>query len=839
MLGGYGSTLFGHNHPALVRVLTNALEEQRPQFVQMANRTAAGTLAKELNRRLGELTGDQYVAVLGSTGGEIVDAALKHALYEWAARRGRLLNRRQQNARLPGGAPVVLAVEGSYHGKTLGAYSLTWNVPGRKELGFEGPFEVVWLKRDDAANVRETFERYARTVSDDDESASWSRIAGVFVEPIQGEGGIRPLSEAFLEAIRREADRAECPIIVDEIQSGLGRAGSFTAASLLGLTGDYYLFGKSLGGGLTKISALLIRAERYQSGFGFVHTSTFAEDDHSALVALRALSLLDEDSICERCAQAGAYLLERLADLKLRYPHVVTAVRGRGLMIGVELAEQSANSSKLIRELHQRALFVATVASHLLHRHGLRVGTTIGQSSTLRLEPSAYVSTAHRDRVVRAFEEVCKTIDAGDAATLLRHLTHEHGTSEFRVEGDWAGGVQSEAIRTSALAPGLHDGTPSAVFLGHLIDADNIGSWDPSLMTLSPVERETLAQRISDSLLVNQIPLKSKTGETLNFEIRTLGLTSAVIERAFRSGESKWIVERVIKAVEQFAAQDVRVVGLGGLLSIVTRNGLAVQNDRASMQLTTGNTYTVALAREAIIKATRECGLDPTSIQLGVVGAAGNIGSTLVHVLSDEFSRFCLVGRDGSQSRVVKVAESVYADVHRRWQSGGAEGAAALLTALAETPVLRAVGSGPEVGARIRNALIERYGTDPFFAIAASIQGVSDCSVIATASNSITPIFDVDNVGAGVRVICDVSIPSDVDPHLMAARTDLVLIRGGVARAPQGNQFIVATAGLPQNHLLACMAETAILGLAGGSHFPTIGDVDSSAVRECSYIGRR
>ena len=420
MLGGYGATLFGHNHPALVEVIRESLQSKRPQFVQMSNRTAAGMLAKELIRQVSALTGENYVAVLGSTGAEVVDAAVKHVLMEWAARRRDWRSAQGDGAPGLDLPPTIVAVEGSYHGKTLGAYALTWNAPGREELGLDAPFEVIWLRRDDPDHVMQEFA--ARRITARTGAGSWSRIAGVFVEPVQGEGGIFPLSKPFLEAIREAATGAGAPVVVDEIQSGLGRCGSLLASSLRGLKGDHYLFGKALGGGLTKSSALLLSAERYQPGFGFIHTSTYGEDNHTALVGLRALKLIEEDRIGARAAETGAYLLDRLGALKAEFPAVVADVRGLGLMIGIELADQSGNKSPLIRGLQDQRLVGMVVAGFLLHRHGVRLGTTLSRPSTLRLEPSAYVSRGDIDHVLEALSEVCRVISIGDAAILTRHL---------------------------------------------------------------------------------------------------------------------------------------------------------------------------------------------------------------------------------------------------------------------------------------------------------------------------------------------------------------------------------------------------------------------------------
>jgi len=849
MVGGFGSTLFGHNHPALVGVLREVLANNRPKFVQMANRTAAGTLAKELVSRVSALTERDYKAVLGSTGAEMVDAALKHALLEWSHRRKTF----SAASALAGidvpkavnKPPVFLAIEGSYHGKTLGAYSLTWHAPGRDALGLDGPFEVVWLPRDDSASAAEIFERYQVELATSDGPIRFSRFAGLFLEPIQGEGGIFPLSKAFGDTLRRLADDAACPIVVDEIQSGMGRTGAFTASSLIDLRGDYYLFGKSLGGGLTKTTALLIDSERYVDGYGFAHTSTFAEDDHGALVALRALQLLDEDNLDARARESGKYLVDRLETVKARYPGVVSDVRGCGLLAGFELASQQDNPSQLIRGLSEQGLLGVFVASYLLHRCGTRVGTALSRPSTLRLEPSAYISRADIDHVVKSIEEVSQVIASGNAADLVRHLAQSFrrdGQTPFRMSDNPVAGKKepARAIITAAQR--------QAVFLGHMISSNDIGLLDESLLKLTETERENLAERLTDPILIARVPLLSSSGESLNFQVYTLPLTSRAIVSALRNGESAKIVERVNAAVAQFAESGAQVVGLGGLLSVITRNGLAVRNGFDQLQITTGNTYTVALVVEAVLAAMRERNIDPATAKVGIVGAGGNIGATLVQLLSEYFPCLHLVGRNASLARVERAAIGTYdaALAEQRLRPQSLTGLAAAIadmarrqTDLTSTNGVKMNGDAPSAGARLRKALIERFGSDPFLPITDSIEDLSDCSVIVTTSNSITPILTPSNVSAATKIICDVSVPSDVDPSLVAARPDIAFVRGGVARAPENNQFTLDVIALPENHLLACMTETALLGFAGKQGFSAIGDIHASGVRHCQELGRK
>jgi acetylornithine/succinyldiaminopimelate/putrescine aminotransferase/predicted amino acid dehydrogenase len=846
--------LFGHNHPSLVGILQDALVAHRPQFVQMSNRTAAGTLAKELVKRVAMLSGRDYKAILGSTGAEMVDAALKHALFEWTQRRDRFVSdcmtEEGEAPNAAGEPPVILAIEGSYHGKTLGAYSLTWNAPGRDDLRLSGPFEVIWLPRDDAAAAAEVFARYQSEVTTKTGAARFNRIAGLFVEPVQGEGGIFPLDKSFADTLRKLADHADCPIIVDEIQSGMGRTGAFTASSQIGLRGDYYIFGKSLGGGLTKIGALLIDSDRYTAGYGFAHTSTFGEDDHSALVGLGALRLLDDDNVEARAHDAGTYLINLLQDLKARFPDVISDVRGCGLMIGIELASQSDNASPVITGLSDQDLLGLFVASHLLHRREVRVGTALSRPMTLRLEPSAYISRADMDKTVAGIEAVCRIISSADAADLLRHLAQSYrksGQTPFRVSAKHTSG------RTKATTATTTRTGNRAVFLGHMIDSDDIGFWDKSLLDLSEPERENLAGRLVDPILVKQMTLLSPSAGALDFEIQSLPITSRAIVNALREGQSARIVEQVKVAVADFARQGASVVGLGGLLSVITRNGLAVGQDIEGLQITTGNTYTVALAAEAVIRTAREQHIDPVVDRIGIIGAGGNIGSTLVHILTEQFQHFHLVGRKQTIARVERVADAVYDAALATLQSCGETAVRGLAAAIAETKPYSQIfgrdsgrmngawlgGEHLSAGALLRQKIIEHYGTDPFLPVSPSIDALQNCSVIVTASNSIAPILTTSNVGPATKIICDISVPSDVDPLLSERRPDISMVRGGVARLSDDNQFTLDMLDLPENHMLACMAETALLGFAGKQGFEAIGDINASSVRECHELGHK
>ena len=177
-----------------------------------------------------------------------------------------------------------------------------------------------------------------------------------------------------------------------------------------------------------------------------------------------------------------------------------------------------------------------------------------------------------------------------------------------------------------------------------------------------------------------------------------------------------------------------------------------------------------------------ECGIDPASTRLGVVGAAGNIGSTLVRVLADRFTRLKLVGRKANLARVSAPLRRSTRMPGTAWPTAGAS-AGGIAGALAETGVPQPILSPSNgaavpgaIGVRACSALIERYGTDPLIAITDGIEDSHHCPVIITASNSTEPIFRKNNVGPGLKLL-DRSVLMDVDPEVLTARPDVRAIR--------------------------------------------------------------
>ena len=480
LVGGFGAALLGHNNPELKDFLKSALDADVPFLAQSSERREAGRLAKRINELLP--TERKYLCHFTNSGAESVEAALKHAYKLRFDQTRRLFDRVSRGIErffniterdcpeieIPGGGndlghfrdeldernlaqferfqqrPVVLALKGSFHGKTTAALKVTFNKTYRE--GFEGLSAIhpVFLDFSDLDRIAEIqqdhqIEFLAPRVEDGRilvEPVPSSAIIALCLEIIQGEGGIRPLPEAVLQSLARQHKTLGIPFLIDEIQTGCGRTGSFVAygdGPMRAIDPEYITLSKALGGGMVKIGATLIRADIYDQNFGILHTSTFSEDEIGCSVAHLALDILTRDNnrLMKSVADKGEYLLAGLSKLQRRFPGVIREVRGRGLMIGVEFTDLEQNSP-LFRFGVRQGFLTLLVASYLLHYHQIRVLaplTTLLKGnpgkkrlSILRIQPPADITRDDMDRVLAALGEVLEVIAENNEGVLVGHL---------------------------------------------------------------------------------------------------------------------------------------------------------------------------------------------------------------------------------------------------------------------------------------------------------------------------------------------------------------------------------------------------------------------------------
>lgn len=320
MLSAYSAVSFGHAHPRLVRALT-----EQAQRLALTSRACYNDRLPLLLERLGETFG--YDAALPTnTGLEAVETALK-AARKWAYK-------------VKGVAPEraeIIACEGNFHGRSIAGVAMSSEAQYRD--GF-GPFPPGFrrIPYGDAAAL---------------DSAIGPDTAAFLVEPIQGEGGIVVPPAGWLARCAEICRRHGVLLIADEIQTGLGRTGKLLACEHEGVRPDAVILGKALGGGLLPVSAFL--ADRYVMDVFRPgdHGSTFGGNPLAAAVALEALDLLCEEGLAERAARLGERLLARLRRVGATG---VREVRGRGLLIGIDLDPTVVPAPRIAEQLLARGL---------------------------------------------------------------------------------------------------------------------------------------------------------------------------------------------------------------------------------------------------------------------------------------------------------------------------------------------------------------------------------------------------------------------------------------------------------------------------------------------------
>ena len=302
-VAGLGVNALGHGHPRILK----ALREQAGRAIHVSNlyyHPYQGLLAAELAK----ITGMDR-AFFCNSGTEAVEGALKLA---------HAYGSRQSKDKFE-----VVALDNSFHGRTIGALSATGQPKYWK--GFEPLVPGFQFARfDDIADLTARVNE---------------RTCAVIVEPVQGEGGIFALSQEFMETARELTSRHHALLICDEIQAGLGRTGRYLASQWYGVKPDIVLLAKPLAGGLP-LGAFLAREEVAGSLAAGMHGSTFGGGPLACRVALEFLAILKEEKILANVRTVGRYFEKKLRALRKKHPLIQT-VRGKGLMLALDLDRPS------------------------------------------------------------------------------------------------------------------------------------------------------------------------------------------------------------------------------------------------------------------------------------------------------------------------------------------------------------------------------------------------------------------------------------------------------------------------------------------------------------------
>ena len=372
LLSGIGVCALGYNHPAINR----AIAEQSRALLHTSNLFFHQHTA-ELALRLTEISGMDRVFFCNS-GTEAWEAALKLARAHAGLLRAE-------------GKPIgtrILALEHSFHGRTVGSVATT------HKLAYREPFAplmpgVDFIPFNDVEALRAAFD---------------DGVCAIVCEVLQGEGGINLVSSEFLTAARELCDGTGALLILDEIQSGMGRTGEWCAYQHFNVQPDITTLAKPLAGGIP-MGAMLCTEEAARAIKPGMHGTTFGGNPLACAVAIAVVDTLRDEALLAHIREIGSYFLSQLRSLQRKHT-VIRDVRGLGLMIGVEM-----ESPELAKDLH----------SGMMSRHILLNRT---HETVLRFLPPYLITTAHVDRAIQTLDELITECTSASAPALAGEVVH-------------------------------------------------------------------------------------------------------------------------------------------------------------------------------------------------------------------------------------------------------------------------------------------------------------------------------------------------------------------------------------------------------------------------------
>lgn len=358
-LGGYGMFAVGHRNPVVVEAVEKALHSMPMCGKVLFNRPMA-----DLAEKLAEITpGDLQYSFFVNSGTEAVEGCLKVA---------RLATKRKK----------FVAAENAFHGKTMGSLTAT----GRD------------LYRDPFKPLLEGFTHVPYGDAEAIRKAVDTDTAAVILEPIQGEGGIIVPPDGYLRQVKEICEQAGALLIADEVQTGIGRTGSWFGVDYDGVTPDLMACAKALGGGVMPIGTIIGTPRAWQGLIEapFLHTSTFGGNQLACMAGLATLKYIEDEDLLRRSSETGAYFKAGLEKIMQEYPEVITQVRGRGMMIGVELSKEGAGGMLMSLMIEKKII----------------VAYTLNNPKVIRIEPPLIMPADVVDHVLEEFRDAVKTTAA-------------------------------------------------------------------------------------------------------------------------------------------------------------------------------------------------------------------------------------------------------------------------------------------------------------------------------------------------------------------------------------------------------------------------------------------
>lgn len=351
-LGGHGTFNFGYKHPYIVDAVVKQLEliPMAASKVHLIEKTA------ELSEKLAKISPGELSRIFYcNSGTEAVEGAIK------------LARAKTRKAK-------IISTENAFHGKSMGSLSAT----GR--LSYRKPFEplldgIIHIPYNSAAAIDGAI--------DDD-------TAAVILEPIQGEGGVIVPDDGYLKNVENICHNKDVLLILDEVQTGMGRTGYNFAAEHDDARPDILTMAKALGGGVMPVGAILATPEAFKpfEEDPFLHTSTFGGNPLACAAASAAIDVLINENLAERAKDLGTFLISELKKIKEKHSSIINEIRGRGLLVGIEFADEGV-AAHIINESAKNKILVL----HMLNN-----------PKVVRIEPPLIIEREHINTLIKTID---------------------------------------------------------------------------------------------------------------------------------------------------------------------------------------------------------------------------------------------------------------------------------------------------------------------------------------------------------------------------------------------------------------------------------------------------
>ncbi len=621
-LAQYGALPFGHNPTFLKDVVKAFLDQDQVNFIQPNILPVVEAFAQKLTRAVHP---DYYTrCITTNSGTETVEAALKVA-------------------KIKTGRAKILSVYDGFHGKTYSALSATGS------QRFKMPHIHDELNHDyvELNNIEQLTEKLQS-----------KQYAAFIIEPILGEGGMRPASLSYLQHAVDLCEQTQTMSIFDEIQTGMGRLGEICAAKLFHIYPDGILFSKALGGGMMPIGAMIYREKFHSFNIDKKHSSTFANNGLAARVATAVLDHLSDPTqhIYDNVNTLSVYLDQRIQQLCLRYAHLIK-FSGFGLMRSFEFFDDSAQQNILMHFCQNNGAMAYIMCGYLLRQHQIFLMPLLSQPCSIRFEPPLNITRADIDRFTQALAELCEIVDHGRYDILFGNLI-ELDKSDFpdiaqRYPVSHVEDTQIAAIQYIQQKKPLTAGKKFAFFIHTTSPEDLINSFPFSIkQNFTESQLMQLANQIIELAKIDYSPDVGGFFSVYNRKHYVDGMFvfSPLSPRDMMQLGEKDKLQLMCEYLQVAKAHGAEIVGLGAYTSVIADGGnhlLAHAND---LLITNGNSLTALATVESLFSLTQ--GADLSQSCAVIVGARGSVGKIAVAGLAHRYGQLILVGRRGSEARL-------------------------------------------------------------------------------------------------------------------------------------------------------------------------------------------